>query len=126
MVNIEEQQPHLKLSPAILSYYGQNTAVLYAYLKYYWEQNEIEVTPFMENPYYQFTLSRYDIRQVTGLSNGEQIDAELDLCGAFLADAQSDGSDEVGYDFYPHHEDEVRRWIYKKQMKFFFPDELKA
>ena len=126
MLNIEEQQPHLTISPAMLSFYGPNTAVLYAYLKYYWEENNIEITPFKDNPYYKFSLRRNEIKRTTGLSFGQQIDSEMDLCGAFLADSYPEENESVKYNFYPHHEDEVRRWIYEKQYNWLFPSQLKA
>ncbi len=120
MLDLEEQSPHLNISPAILSFYGPKVAILYAYLNYYVRENNIEITrPERFEPYYRFTLERHDIREITGMSVGEQFDAELDLCGAYLADSESNDWKDVTYTFYPQHEDGVRRWIYEKQGKWF-------
>jgi hypothetical protein len=59
-----------------------------------------------------------ETQRATGLTDGQQIDSELDFSGAFLADTYTIDRDKVRYQFYPQHEAQLRRWIYEKQEKW--------
>lgn len=121
MLDLKKEEPNLVLCNPILTYHGPYTAILYAYLKYYVEKNDIQLTQNKFLPHYEFTLSRLETLRATGLTDGQQIDSELDFSGAFLADTYPIDRNKVRYEFYPQHEDNVRRWIYEQQEKWTIP-----
>lgn len=114
MLDLKSLEPELKLDYPILKHYGVKTALLYSYLKYYLKMNPVEQTPFLESPYYLLTIKRSKITKDTGLTEGEQIDAELFLNGALLIDGMKSEYDKVTLNFYPQNEEDVRRWCYEK------------
>ena len=118
MLDLKKEEPILVLCNPILTYHGPHTAILFAYLKYYVEKNNIKLAPTKNCPHYEFTLSRMETQRATGLTDGQQIDSELDFSGAFLADTYPIDRDKVRYQFYPQHEVQLRRWIYEKQEKW--------
>lgn len=126
MLDLEKQEPKIELCNPFLTYYGPNTAILYAYLKYYIEENAIELIPHENYPYYEIIANRFETKKATGLSNGQQVDAELDLCGAFLVDSTQPSFDKVEYHIYLCNEDMARRDVYEKQGKWKFFAQQKA
>lgn len=113
MLDIRKDEPELILNYPLLIHYGYKEALLYAYLNYYLKTNPMERTPFMDNPYYKLQLKKTDIKQATGLSFGDILDAEMGLSGAgILFELKSDGNNTT-YEFHPEAEESMVRWCYK-------------
>ena len=111
---MKTHEPQIQILYPLLIHYSPEAAILYGYLKQLCQVKGV-LKKYGEDAYYQFILKRYDIELATGLSVGEQIDAETELIGADIVIGNSLEGERVQYFLYPNKEDSLRRFVYSKR-----------
>ena len=109
MNDLKQQEPDIQIFYPLLINSSSNAAILYGYLK------TCCLDQHREEGHYVFNLKRFDVKWATGLSFGQQIDAEQQLDGADLITANRIPGDWVEYWVYPENEDRLRRFVYSKR-----------
>ena len=114
MLDMKTHEPNIKIFYPLLIHYSPEAAILYGYLKEYCCKNVV-LKMQGEKAYYHFSIARYEIEQATGLSYGEQVDAEVELIGADIAIGSGLNNDRVDFYLYPNREDSLRRFVYSRR-----------
>jgi len=114
MLDMKIHEPDIQILYPLLIHYSPEAAILYGYLKQLCEANGA-LKKHGEDAYYHFVIKRYEIELATGLSVGEQIDAETELIGADIVIGSSMEGERVQYFLYPNKEDSLRRFVYSKR-----------
>lgn len=117
MLDQRLMEPNIELFHPLLIHFSSSAAILYGYLKHLVIAKDLPINGIGEESCYDIHTTRNEIKEETGLSFGEQIDAELELCFANLA-ISCEIKDDVGFDLYPQNEAPFRRAFYRKQMKW--------
>ena len=119
MLDLKSLEPKIEVFYPLLLQYSPDAAILYGYLKHLIIEKDLHIKQLGNESYYDVNTSRYEIKLATGLSEGKQIDAEIELIHANLA-ISFEHKGNVGYDLYPCNEDCLRRYVNKTQNKWSF------
>ena len=110
MLDLKNKEPRIEIFYPLLIHYSPEAAVLYGYLKNVYNDSFNKIKFRGENGLV-LKLKRFEIEEKTGLSIGQQIDAEKDLIGAGLANGLELRDQLIEYAVFPKNEDRLRRFV---------------
>jgi hypothetical protein len=110
MRDLKETEPKIEILFPLLAYCSPEAAILYGYLKSIAKIDALKGSR-NEDVSNHLATNRWQIKGITGLSNGKQIDAEQDLVGAGLVQGFSDDEGNVEYYIHPENEEKLRRFF---------------